>query len=217
MGTAPVQQLVGRFTRLEPVVAADVDFLYKVTTAPEISYRWRYRGEIPSEETFAQQLLQTSSPQFTVWLKDKSQRIGHVITHDMNLRDRTTYIGTVIAPGLVGEGLAVDATAAFIDFLFRAWDLRKIYGHTPTFNLPDFKSAMGRGIVEEGRLGQHLYADGKYWDVHILALYRETWAAPDARQQSRLETSARIREWVSGNLPHNSDSAAAGLGDVGGG
>jgi hypothetical protein len=36
-------------------------------------------------------------------------------------------------------------------------------------------------LVEEARLRDHMYYDGRYWDKLILALYRDTWEARSAR------------------------------------
>ena len=39
-----------------------------------------------------------------------------------------------------------------------------------------FKSGLGRFFVEEGRLKEHSFWNGRFMDLLILAVYRETWA-----------------------------------------
>ena len=80
-----------------------------------------------------------------------------------------SYRGTSLRP----------VTDADLPFLFRQLPFRKIY-----FDVFDFNPLVVRiwrklGLAEEGLLKGERFWDGKYWDVHVFALYREAW--PDLR------------------------------------
>ena len=61
------------------------------------------------------------------------------------------------------------------DHLFAHWTFRKLYGETLEFNLANLGGVLGPLLTEEGRLRQHAFAGGRYWDLVHLALYRDVW------------------------------------------
>lgn len=63
----------------------------------------------------------------------------------------------------------------FVDYLFAVFPLRKLTAEVIDFNWIQFSSGSGRMFNEEGVLRSHEYHDGKYWDVHLLAIHREQW------------------------------------------
>jgi hypothetical protein len=62
-----------------------------------------------------------------------------------------------------------------VNYLFVNWDFRKLYAQAPEFNVPQFGSGKDRLLVEEGRLCEHVFFDGRYWDDVIFAVYRSEW------------------------------------------
>ena len=84
----------------------------------------------------------------------------------------------------------VEAVALAIDYAFETWPWRKLYLEVPEYNLELFRSGLDRYFVrDKGVLREHVYLDGRYWDVHVLAITREmwaTWAVPSlARLRAR--------------------------------
>ena len=70
----------------------------------------------------------------------------------------------------------MEGCGLFIDFLFRTQPLRKIYLRAPEYNLQRFASVIEVGAFRiEGRLNEHRFYDGRYWDEIILALYLPQW------------------------------------------
>jgi RimJ/RimL family protein N-acetyltransferase len=65
--------------------------------------------------------------------------------------------------------------ALFVDYVFAMWNFHKLYMELPSYNLPQFGSARGRYLDEEGRLRDHLYIGGERHDQVILALHRSKW------------------------------------------
>ncbi len=67
------------------------------------------------------------------------------------------------------------------NYAFLTWPLRKVYMESTADDYRQFASGLGSFFVEEGRLRQHVFWNGRYIDMVILAVYREVWAreAPD--------------------------------------
>jgi len=75
----------------------------------------------------------------------------------------------------------------FIRYVLSCWDFRKVYFEGPEFNTVTFASAIGKSLDLEGVLKQHDYYDGRYWDVHILALYRDRFPDELLRQSLSID------------------------------
>ena len=55
------------------------------------------------------------------------------------------------------------------------WPFRKLYAEVAGFNYAQFASAVPLIFTEEGRLTDHDFYQGRYWDKHVLALSRDRW------------------------------------------
>jgi acyl carrier protein/RimJ/RimL family protein N-acetyltransferase len=167
--------LQGTHVQLRPIVPNDLEFLYQISVAPENGYRWRYRGAVPTRSMFAEALDKGILVQFVVERSATSEPVGLVTAYGANLRDEWTYVAAVTAPKFVQSGAVLDGLINLIGYLFRNWPFRKIYFETIEFNLSQFGSAIGVLAAEEGRLKDHVFYDGRYWDVVTGAIYRDSW------------------------------------------
>jgi RimJ/RimL family protein N-acetyltransferase len=172
---APLQCTQGRWISLRPVRPADYDFIRSAELSDELGLRWRHRGATPSPEAFAHTLWAGVLTQYLVVANSDNRVLGLVCAYDADLRAGTCFIGFARfdrrdrSPGLV-EGVLL-----LTDHLFAHWPFRKLYGECLEFNLPEFGAGLGPLLVEEGRLREHMFAGGRYWDLCYLALYRDTW------------------------------------------
>lgn len=94
----------------------------------------------------------------------------------------------------------VEGTVLFIRYVFNEWPFRKLYVEVPAFNLPQFRSARSL-LVEEACFHDHEYHEGKWWHLHIFAIYpgvlltrypslakalmSQPWPATDIAEQSK--------------------------------
>jgi len=109
-----------------------------------------------------------------------------VFAYNVNLRDRTGYLAMAVVPWLHGRGVAVEAGGLFVSYMFSNWELRKLYGETVDFELQHYwTGGTDKLFHEEGRLRDHVYYGGRYWDMHLFAIYREEWAAFSGRLRNR--------------------------------
>lgn len=167
--------LVGRRVRLRPVQPSDYEYLYALATDDEVSHRWRFRGTTPSPDAFVQLLWQHSVVQFVVEHKESGRRIGHLSAFNADDRNGWCHIGVVIDPALSRTGWALESIALFLNHLFVTFGFRKLYGEVLEPAFADLASGAGRWFRVEGRLERHEFFAGRYWDLVVLALYREDW------------------------------------------
>lgn len=165
--------LQGARVSLVPLTPEFVRPIYQLSISENINFRWRMHGAIPPFEAFERSLYGNILVQFAIVLtRNPKALVGHIVGYDGNLQDGTCYLGVIRDPR-AGAG-ALEGVAIFVRYLFAHFPLRKIYIQAPEFNVRQFASAISAGVlVEEGRLKQHQYFNGKYWDVLVLALYRE--------------------------------------------
>lgn len=172
-----IPALEGAATRLRPVSPSDLEFLYSICTAAPNGFRWRFRGSIPDRVTFANSLNDGILVQFLVERKATSEAVGLVAAYGASHRDGYAYIAAVSDPRLRGSGVALDGLSALIEYVFTLWPMRKLYFDALEFNYSQFERATLRVAHEEGRLRDHIFHGGKYWDLITGAIYAEAWHA----------------------------------------
>jgi RimJ/RimL family protein N-acetyltransferase len=159
----------------------DIDFMYQLATGERSGFRWTQRGSTPGPGEFAQVAWNGMLVQFIVEDRRSGERIGLANAYRPDFRHGFVSIGFILAPDARALGWPLEGVALLVDYLFRLWAFRKLYFEALEFNATDFESAIGRYVVEEGRLRMHEYYDGRYWDVCVLALYREAWNSARTR------------------------------------
>ena len=167
-------QMSGRFVQLRPITPADYGPLYKIAISEEVNLRWRFRGIVPSFEAFSNAFRPADvTAQFAITTRQNDEAQGLVVAYNTDPRDTHTYVGTFVSPKLAGTGLGVEATSLFATYLFMTWPFRKVYFEVIEYNLSSFKMALHDLFRVEGHLVDHLYYRGQFWDMLVLALYRE--------------------------------------------
>jgi RimJ/RimL family protein N-acetyltransferase len=185
------QQFEGRLVRLRPVFPDDMPTIYRLSTRGDVGFRWRYRANVISIEQFTHEFWQSVLVQLVVERRSAPGPVGLVVGFGPDLKNGTVSFGTLLQPSSVVRGSGAEASGMFIDYLFRAWPLRKVYAHVPAWNVNQFGSAIGPIFTEEGRLREHEYYDGKYWDVHIYSVTRSRW---DAIRRGEVGWRARLKQ-----------------------
>jgi len=166
---------VGRRVALIPVVPAHYPFLYQLQVDPSTNFRWRFRGATPRPDAFESALWEGVLAQFAIVRRNSTELLGLVVAYGADLRNGHVHVGLILAPAYQGLGWPIEAATLFAIYLFTVWPLRKLYADVAGYNYAVFHSGVGRYFREEGRLEQHEFHDGSYWDLHLLALMREDW------------------------------------------
>ncbi|CAO5191034.1 Acetyltransferase [Frankia sp. AiPs1] len=180
----PPPRLAGRYLRLMPVLPSSTPFLYELAVTPDVGFRWRYRGSVPSYPQFEQELWQGVLTQFLIESVESGRPVGHAICYNPEFTLGFAYVGAAVAADYTGSGLAVEALDLFVRYIFDIWPFRKLYFEVPEFNYPQFSgadraNAVGGSLELEGRLRRHDFYRGRYWDRLVLAAYRDDPDGPD--------------------------------------
>ena len=168
-------QLTMRRVRLRPVRDADLPFLYGLMTAPESGARVRFAGATPSPAQVAASLWEDVLAQFIIETTT-GRALGLFVLSSPNFRDGYAYLSVLGMPGATGRGSVAIGGMLGVHYAFSTWPFRKFYMEASETSYAAFGSGLGRLFAEEGRLRNHAYFDGRYQDLRILAVYRETWA-----------------------------------------
>jgi UDP-4-amino-4,6-dideoxy-N-acetyl-beta-L-altrosamine N-acetyltransferase len=108
---------------------------------------------------------------FTI-TKGNDEPIGFLTLNKINQIHRNCYLGIVIGePEAQGKGFGSEATKIAMEYAFNTLNLNKITLEVVEHNESALKLYRKLGFVEEGRLKQHYYSDGKYFDVLILSVF----------------------------------------------
>ena len=104
------------------------------------------------------------------------QLIGLMGVHNINWRDRTASTGALIGEKEYwGKGYGSEAKMLKLKYAFDVLNLRKICSTCIAFNERALRYQQKCGYQVEGRRKNQHFADGKYWDEILLAVYREGW------------------------------------------
>ena len=164
--------LSGRWFSLVPIAPKHHGPLYEMALREENSFRWRYRGAIPPFPAFEQSLYAGVMCQFVVCPNDRPDAVaGLVVAYNASPQDGHCYVSALshaqTSPGVI------EAVLLFLRYLFRHWPLRKIYMEALEFNLPQYRSAIEMGFLqEEGHLRSHHFFDDRYWDMFLYSIGR---------------------------------------------
>ena len=173
---AGVAVLQGGCTRLRPLAQNDYAYLYELSLSAVNSARWRYRGATPSPEQFVSDLWNGVQAQFMIETPEPRKRAGLVVAYNADQANGTVHLGVLIDGAHHRRVWPLEGVLLFVDYLFQHWAFRKVYAETSGFNAAHFGSGAGRLFEEEGRLRDHQYFHGRYWDQVIYSVTREHWS-----------------------------------------
>ena len=103
--------------------------------------------------------------------------IGNLGLHQPNAEDRKASLGIMIGDKEYwSNGYGSDATVTLLRFGFGEMNLNRIWLHVFEYNERAQACYKKCGFVEEGRLRQHYYGMGRYWDVIVMGALRDEFA-----------------------------------------
>ena len=103
----------------------------------------------------------------------EGQYIGGCGYFDLDVKNRHAALGiSIVEPEFWGKGYGADALEVLIEFLFNEMNLRKVHLTVFSFNERAIRCYRKLGFVEEGRLREHVFREGRYEDVILMGLFR---------------------------------------------
>lgn len=165
----------GRWVALVPADSQYNDFLYQMAVDEESGYRWRLAGSVPPREVFQRDLWNGVLCQFVIVERQAGAPVGTVICYNADLHHGVGFVAGAVVTAVRESGLGVEGFDLFFNYLFRTYDLRKIYLEIPEYNVAQMGIVGSSLFCEEGRLRSHTYYDGRHWDRFVVALYRDDY------------------------------------------
>ncbi|MGO8862089.1 MAG: phosphopantetheine-binding protein [Acidimicrobiales bacterium] len=137
-----------------------------------------------SPESHMQNMWQGVLAQFLVEsTKDRKAR-GVVAAYGADFRNARCSIALVSHPS-EEPAPQIEGMRLFIDYLFAVFPFQKLTASVVEFNWPQLAFGLDRMLTEEGVLRNHEYHDGEYWDVRMVAVFRDQWQSYYAKSASR--------------------------------
>lgn len=176
----------GRRSILRPIAAADHDWLYQLLVV-SAGARWKFRGRTPNPSEFQAELWAGVHAQFVVCDVQRVP-IGLVGLYNSNLVAGHTRLFAVAAPG---RGIEVTAALGELGtWAFEEFELNKVWIEATEFNLDQF-AGISRFATVEGRLCNHEYWRGRFWDLVLMSISAEVWST---EIRPRLERPGRPQQ-----------------------
>lgn len=137
---------------LRPIGREDYPAFFQWRTDMLNVHLWMSVRRVPTFEEFAAEMDQVlrSAITFLICDKESGERIGFTQAYNMNLSDGWCFILTYLLPDYRWRRHGSEASIAFFDYLFRNFNLRKIYMDVNEFNSGFLNAALQSGLVEEG-------------------------------------------------------------------
>jgi RimJ/RimL family protein N-acetyltransferase len=190
----------------------DLPFLFQLYTDPSRCHLWMPCRRVFDEREFLEAWRSwVDSLLGTKFIVESGQRpVGLVLSYDHYLEHGFAKVGVMLQEDHVGHGGGLLATALLMDYLFRSLPVRKLYQEVCGFNAHLVRILRKLGFAEEGLLKRDRFWNGSYWDLHLFAIYRESW--PGIRARALRFTSAGERtpaepSRINGNHPKARESA----------
>ncbi|WP_218952244.1 GNAT family N-acetyltransferase [Amycolatopsis anabasis] len=133
------------------------------------------RSTLPTLEVFLQNFSRGVAAQFLVQRRDSDHVVGFSSLSELTPAGHVQ--AAVHTDAEQSEGISADAAALTVNFAFAMWRIRKVYFQTHEADLTGlgFTGEYASAVRQEAVLPDHLYFQGKLWDMYVHAIYREEW------------------------------------------
>lgn len=169
--------LRGRNVNLRPIEKEDVPLITRWVNDPDV--RHLVNHWLPSnkeeEAKWVDNLEKKKDTDIVLLIELADGRpIGLMGLHRINWRDRVATTGALIGEkDCWGRKLGSEAKMLLLHHAFRTMNLRKICSSVIAFNERSRRYSLRCGYKEEGVQKEHIFRDGKYWDMILLAVFQE--------------------------------------------
>ena len=174
--------LEGTLVRLRPLEPADLEREYRWINDREVTryLAARYPIAMEQEERWLRELPAndfTHGVRLAIETKD-GVHIGNLDLHQPNVEDRKAGLGIMIGDkDYWSNGYGTDAIVTLLRFGFEQMNLHRVWLHVFEFNERAIACYKKCGFQIEGRLREHRYSEGRYWDVFVMAILRDEFEA----------------------------------------
>lgn len=171
----------GRHLRLVQTTPDHFPALYRELSCVDAAASWRSRGRVASPAEFEKLLWHDVAFSCiavqTATTGGDGPMVGLIELFGLDEANGHAQLSVAAFEGFTSSGLVVEAVALFLDEVFWRFDLRKVYAMLSDSSLAACGSMLDRFFEHEGRLAAHVFIKGRYEDVHITSMTRDTFAA----------------------------------------
>jgi RimJ/RimL family protein N-acetyltransferase len=171
--------LIGKKIILRSIQRSDADYLNKWRNQLEnkiMTQGYRLPISLSKDEDWVQSKMNASSNNEVFFIiEELGVPIGLIQLSNIDYFSGTASWGFILGDKKSrGKGYGVEAPLLLFNYAFNVLNLRKIISYNIAFNAATLKMHKKIGLVkEEGCLKNHYYFNNKYWDIYILAFFRD--------------------------------------------
>jgi RimJ/RimL family protein N-acetyltransferase len=179
--------LEGVLVNLRAPEPGDAEHVHRWRNDRAVTYTLgrRYMMPLPYVESWVEGFAGSAggfeNAHFTIETKD-GRVIGDIGLFGASTENREAYAGIMIGEkDCWSLGYGSDALRTLLRFAFGEMNLNRVALHVFDFNPRAIASYRKCGFVEEGRMRQAMYRDGRYHDIVMMAVLREEFERDDER------------------------------------
>lgn len=151
----------------------DLSNIYRICSDYYEQYKLFSVMNLNSYDSFAQQFERKLSSNFKDFLIIEVDKkfAGFMVSYDYKSIDGHIKLMLYYEKEFRSGFLSL-AGIEFVDILFQYYSIRKIYTEVYSYNLESIRYHEKAGFIEECRLKEYRYFNGKYWDVIYYSIDR---------------------------------------------
>lgn len=167
---------------LREFVADDWRAVYAYQNDPRYLefYEWDHRTEQDVKHfvnLFLMQQQETPRTKFqlAITLANSNRLIGNVGIRKRELKTHTAELGYELDPRMWSNGYASEAATAMLKFAFETIRVHRVMAYVISNNHNSIRLLEKLGLRQEGRLREHEFFKGRYWDTLVYGMLEEDW------------------------------------------
>jgi RimJ/RimL family protein N-acetyltransferase len=169
----------GRRIYLRPLEQKDLEINYRLFNNPQLRrflllpFPITKSGE---KEFIGKMSTLKDGVVLSVILKKRNRLIGNISLFSINHISRSASMGIAIADlSMASKGYGTEAMRLMVDYGFKTLNLHRIGITVHEFNIRAIKAYKKLGFVEEGRMRDVYFWDGRYYNDIQLSLLENEW------------------------------------------
>lgn len=168
-------------TTLRPIERSDLPYLLDLANDPVVRGQvvgWDWPLSMASQERWFDSGIDTATTRRLLIIGPGGEPIGVTGLWDIDWHSGTAMSAIKIGGRRAqrGQGYGTEAIRQMMEFAFNDVGLRRLYAEVLAFNGASLALYRDKcGWTQEGVARQHVWKDGRYWDVVHLGILREEY------------------------------------------
>lgn len=176
-------RIIGDNLMLREFQKEDIAYIREWVNDPDIaSYLsdiFIYPHTLNETEAFVNGILEGRFPNekhFIIAEKATGDYLGQMGLMKIDWKNRTAEVGIIIGKKeLLGKGIGTEAMGLLQDFAFNSMNLNRLELTVHDFNFRAIKCYEKSGFIQDGRLRQKYFFNGKYTDIILMSILKEEY------------------------------------------